>query len=144
MAYQLTLERRSTYLYAQVRGRNSPDTVRAYLAELMDECQRRDCFRVLIDERLEGPRLKASEVFTVASESAMNALGVFQAIAYVDEKMGEMADYAETLAITRGMPVKTFSSVAQAEAWIAEQLEGGDEQQIFHGDYVPDDDARGG
>jgi len=141
VTYKLILERRPTYLYAQVRGQNSPETVLAYLAELMEECHRRDCFRVLIDERLDGPRLEAGDVFSVASEGAMNALGVFHAIAYVDRHMGEMADFAETVAINRGMPVKIFLALAQAEAWIEGQADDQNEQRIFHGDMPADDDG---
>ena len=87
MDYQLTLEQRPGYLYARVRGRNSPETVLAYLNELMEECRRLDCFRLLIDEQLDGPRLEAGDVFSVASEGAMSALGVFHAIAEMQEKV---------------------------------------------------------
>ena len=112
-------------------GSNSADVVSQYMRDVLHECQKEECFRVLIDERLEGERLNAGDVFEVASEGAMNALGVFQAVAYVDERMGVMADFAETVAINRGMPVKVFRSVVDAERWLVDQVEGSDEQFIF-------------
>jgi hypothetical protein len=80
--------------------------VAAYLRDVVEECRTRNCFRVLIEERLEGPRLQLMDVFSVAAEGAMMALGVFQTIAYVDERMGKMAEFAETVAVNRGMPVR--------------------------------------
>ena len=134
MDYRITLEPHPEYLHVTVTGRNSAENVAAYLKDVIEECRRSECYRVLIDERLEGPRLEASDVFEIASTGAIRALGIFQAVAYVDPKMGDMADFAETVAINRGMPVKTFTSVDQARAWLLRQEEGPGEQLIFHGD----------
>lgn len=119
MDYRVSFERHPTFIHATVTGTNSREAVIGYLGEILEECRRQKCFRVLIEERLEGPRLSTMEVFTIASEGAMRALGVFEAIAYVDERMGEMADFAETVAVNRGMPVRAFPSVAEAETWLA-------------------------
>lgn len=134
MDYRISFERHADYLHAIVEGGNSVETVARYLQDILEECKRTECYRVLIDERLEGPRLEAGDVFEVASSGALSALGVFQAIAHVDPQMGDMADFAETVAINRGMPVKTFTNVEQARAWLLRQREGSDEQKIFFGD----------
>ena len=134
MSYEVTFERRPAFIYATVTGTNSVDAVAGYLLDILAECQRADCYRVLIDEHLEGPRLAVDEVYSVASEGAMNALGVFHAIAFVDEQMGEMAYFAETVATNRGMPVRAFATIAHAEEWLNNQLEGPDEQAIFNRD----------
>ncbi len=131
MTYEVKYESRPTFFCARITGANSADAVSGYLADILEECQRRDCYRVLIDEQLDGPRLEIDDVYAVASEGAMKALGVFHAIAFVDEKMGEMAYFAETVAVNRGMPVRAFPTTGHAEAWLAGLVEGPDEQNIF-------------
>ena len=84
--------------------------------DILAECQRRDCFRLLIEECLDGPRLQALEVFSIASEGSMKLLGIFEAIAYVEANMGELRDFVETVALNRGMPIATFETVADAQA----------------------------
>jgi len=117
--YNVNFEKRSDYLHAIVTGENSLETVAQYFQDIRDECSRQDCFRVLIEERLEGPRLSAMDIFSIVSEGSMRALGEFEALAYVDEQMGEMGAFAETIAINRGMPLAVFDSVAKAEEWIS-------------------------
>jgi hypothetical protein len=137
MAYQLTFERHPDYLHATVTGSNDQDAVMQYLREIRAECQRQGCFRVLIDEKLAGPRLAVDEVFTIASEGAMDAMGIFEAIAYVDPYMGPMAEFAETVAVNRGMPVRTFDSVDAAREWLLEQVGKPVGQHIFTGEDDP-------
>jgi hypothetical protein len=40
---------------------------------------------------------------------------VFEALAYVDPLMGDRADFAEAVAINRGMPIAMFSAVEDAQ-----------------------------
>lgn len=131
MTYKINFKQRSGYLQATITGENSIDAVAGYLSDILEECKQRDCYRLLIDERLEGPRLGVDEVYSVASEGAMNALGVFHAIAFVDEKMGQMAEFAENIAVNRGMPVRAFPTIGHAEEWLESLVEGPDEQGIF-------------
>lgn len=131
MPYQVTFEERSNFISATVTGDNSRDVVPLYMTDILKECTRLDCFRVLIDERLEGPRLDEMEVFSMVAEGSMKAIGKFDAIAYVDEKMGQMADFAETVAVNRGMPVAMFDNLGDAEAWLCEQNSGSDQKHIF-------------
>ena len=131
MDYKINFKKHDEFLQATVTGKNEANIVSAYLADILAECQRQSCFCVLIDEQLEGERLDASEVFDIASAGAQQALGVFQAVAYVEESMGAMAEFAETVAINRGMPVRVFRTVAEAEHWLIAQTEGEDEQYIF-------------
>ena len=71
MNYQISFEQRADYLYAMVTGTNNRDNVLAYMDDIMSECQKRDCFKVLVDEHLEGPRLGDMEVFALASEGSL-------------------------------------------------------------------------
>ena len=123
MTYQLKIEQKPGYLHAVVTGQNSAENVRAYLAQLRGECVARDCFRALIEERLEGPRLKTLDVFEVIFKGSNQAVGLYTAIAYVDlNTEGDLMKFAQAAAVNRGLPVSIFSTVAEAEQWISRGL----------------------
>ena len=133
MALRIVFEQRPGYLYAHVTGPNSAESVKRYMGEVLKKCTEIDLFRVLIYECLVGERLGAMQIFDLITEGSIDALGRFDAIAFVDEKMGEMADFAETVAVNRGMPVATFNDLGDAEEWIARQDDDSDSQRIFRG-----------
>lgn len=119
MSYKLTIHQQPTYLHAIVTGPNSRDNVARYLEDIRAECIARNCFRVLVEERLEGPRLDTMEVFQIVSEGSSKAGGALRAIAYVDvNAQGDLMQFAETVAVNRGLPVAVFSTVAEAEKWL--------------------------
>jgi len=122
MSYQLKIIQKPAYLHAIVSGLNSRDNVKAYLADVLEACKIRACNQVLIEERLEGPRIDTINVFQIASEGSRQAMGFFKAIAYVDVNAeGDLMKFAETVAVNRSLPVRLFSSVADAERWLAEK-----------------------
>jgi hypothetical protein len=119
MTYKLTISQKPTYLHAFVTGRNSRENVTRYLQEIRGECIARGCFRVLVEERLEGPRFGAMDVFQIAMEGSSKASGTYKAFAYVDVNAdGDLMQFAETVAVNRGVPVAVFSTVADAERWL--------------------------
>jgi hypothetical protein len=119
MTYKLTIEQKPTYLHFIVTGQNSRENVVRYLEETLRECATRRCFRLLIEERLAGPRLGTLEVFRIASEEGEKARGILTAIAYVDVNAeGNLMQFAETVAVNRALPVAVFSTVADAEKWL--------------------------
>jgi hypothetical protein len=120
MSYQLQIIEMPTYLHAVVTGRNTIENVVGYLKDLLRECEARQCFNVLIEERLEGRRLETWDVYQVASDSSTLARGFFRTIAYVDVNAGgELMKFAETVANNRGVPMMLFATVAEAETWLA-------------------------
>jgi hypothetical protein len=119
LSYKLTVTQKPAYLHAIVTGMNSKENVAGYLEEIQRECTARNCFRVLIEERLEGPRLSTMGVFQIASDASSRVQQPFEAIAYVDVNAeGNLMDFAETVAVNRGLPVRVFSSVSEAEKWL--------------------------
>jgi hypothetical protein len=120
MSFQLQVTERPTYLHAVVTGPNTRENVSGYLQALLRECEARQCFNVLIEERLTGRRLETWDVYQIASENSALARGVFNAIAFVDvNASGDLMRFAETVANNRGVPVHLFATVAEAEAWLA-------------------------
>jgi hypothetical protein len=121
MAFQVRIDERPTYLHVTVTGDNSLDSVAGYMEAVLRECTARQCFRVLVEERLEGPRLGTMQVFGLVSKGSERFRGVLQAMAYVDvNATGDLMGFAENVAVNRAVPVRVFASVAAAEEWLRE------------------------
>ena len=119
MTYELTFIQKPSYIHVIVTGKNSKQNVAQYLTEVLHECTARKCRKVLIEERLEGPRLKTFPVFEIVKNGSEEARGYFDAIGYVDVNAeGGLMRFAETAAINRGLPVTVFTTVADAEMWL--------------------------
>lgn len=122
MTYKLTIHQKPTYLHVIVTGRDTRENVERYLEEIQRECIARNCFRVLVEERLEGPRLGTMDVFQIVSEGSSKASGIYKAFAYVDvNAKGNLMQFAETVAVNRGVPVVVFPTVADAEKWLVSE-----------------------
>jgi hypothetical protein len=122
MSYKLTIAKNPAYLHAVVTGENNRENVMRYLEEVFYECAARGCARLLIEERLEGVRVGTIDVFQIASGGSMRAHGHFKSIAYVDVNAeGDLMQFAETVAVNRGVPVRVFASVRDAEQWLLDQ-----------------------
>ena len=120
MPYQLTIIEKPTYLHAVVTGQNTMENVVGNLQDLLRECEARQRFNVLIEENLTGRRLETWDVYQVASDSSVHARGIFRAVAFVDvNASGDLMKFAETVANNRGVPINVFTTVAEAEEWLA-------------------------
>ena len=119
MAYKLTYAEKPGFLHAIVTGFNSKENVREYLTDVLHECKSRGCSKVLIEERLEGPRLGINDVIEIASEGSSRAQGFYTAVAYVDVNAeGGLMTFASSVATHRGLPAETFPTVEEAERWL--------------------------
>ena len=127
MTYELTIEPKPGYLHVIVTGNNTRENLVRYMEEVVRECTLRQCFRVLIEERLEGPRLGTLDVFELVSTGSTRYLRTLKAMAYVDVNAHnqEMMQFAENVAVNRAFPVRVFPTVLAAERWLnAEQQQG--------------------
>jgi hypothetical protein len=119
MSYKLTIHEKKTCLHAIISGQNTKENVRQYLEEVLLKCEEKNCFRVLIEERLEGPRLKTFDVFRIVSEGSRHAFSKFHSIVYVDINAGgDLMHFADTVAVNRAIPVSVFSTAGEAEEWL--------------------------
>lgn len=122
MSYEMTLTEKPGYLHAVVTGKNTLENVTGYMKELHDACVARGISRVLIEERLTGRRLETWDVYEVAAQGSARGVGQFQALAYVDvHASGELMKFAETVAYNRGIPIRLFATVEEAETWIRQK-----------------------
>lgn len=118
-SYTLTVEPKGSYLHAVARGPNTRDTVLGYFRELRDACRTRDCYRVLIEERLDGPRFPPDALQALMAEVVAWAGATFEVVAYVDVHAED--DTIRRLAgqvVEPGMTIGIFATVAEAERWI--------------------------
>jgi hypothetical protein len=119
-SYTVTVAAKAGYLHATVTGANTEANVFGYMSEVLDRCRENACPRLLIEERLEGPRLGTLEVFRIASQKTAALFGSMEAIAFVDvNATGDLMKFAQTVARNRGAPVAVFASVEDAERWLA-------------------------
>jgi hypothetical protein len=120
VTYELTIEAKPGYLHIVVTGDNTRDNVVRYMEEVVRECTLRQCFRVLIEERLAGPRLGTLDVFEIVSTGSTRYLRTLKAMAYVDAHAHnqEMMQFAENVAVNRAFPVRVFPTVLAAERWL--------------------------
>jgi hypothetical protein len=120
MAYQITIEPTPRYLHVRVTGDNSRETVLAYLAEVRQTCLDQGRTGVLIEEHLRGPSLDLVSIFRmIASRAEQDAVGL--RIAFVDTNPEHAADrmqFAETVAVNRGIQVRVFERAEDAAAWL--------------------------
>jgi hypothetical protein len=118
MSYRLTIAQEDGYLHATVTGANTMENVTGYLRDVQQACSAHGCFRLLIEERLEGPRLSTIDVYQIASSSE-GVRQFFRQLAYVDVNgEGDLMKFAETVAVNRGLPVRMFATVAEARDWL--------------------------
>ena len=124
MPYELSFSPKPGYLHAIVSGTNTKETVMRYLEAIQHECAARGYRRLLIEERLEGPRLDTIDVFQIAAWGSTCARGQLTALAYVDvNAKGGLMKFAETVAVNRALPVRVFDEVGDAEEWLQRSAE---------------------
>jgi hypothetical protein len=126
MTYQFTIEREPGYLHAKVAGENSPDSVRRSFADVRRACETHACPNILVEEHLAGPSLHPLEIFRLVEEGSRDVWPVVHRFAYVDtnpEHNAARMQFAETVAVNRGVNIRRFDSVDDARAWLNAQIE---------------------
>ena len=121
MPYSLTVEPKTKYLHVSVSGTNTPENVLSYLVEVQAKCKELNFTNVLIEENLQGAGLNIIDVFDVVNQASKQTYSFPLHIAYVDlnpEHEKRRMEFAESVAVNRGVDVKVFSGVADAEKWL--------------------------
>jgi hypothetical protein len=120
MNYEIKIIPNEGYIHAVITGTNTKENVAAYLDDLLQECHERNCYKILIEEHLVGPRLGLADVFQIVTEHSAKASGTLKAVAFVDVNASDdMMHFAETVAVNRAIPVRIFPTVEKAESWIS-------------------------
>ena len=123
--YSLQLVPKEGYLHALIGGENTPEVTRRYVRELIDACRSANCPAVLVEEHLEGPRMRSGELFWIIQELHADFRSAIQLAAFVDasaERSDDNMRFVEDASVNRGAGVAGFRTVAEAEAWLRAQL----------------------
>ena len=122
MSYDLTVEEKTGYLHIRVSGENSAVNLRRYLREIYETSARMGISSVLIEEDLCGAGLDSLEVYRVVSEASAETSPIISQIAYVDvnpEHSGTNVDLGVAVARDRGVNVRSFLNLGDAEEWLS-------------------------
>ena len=122
MAYQFTIEPKSSYLHFTVTGDNTADSMSGYLRDVYLACKQSGCPRVLIEENLVGPSLSVTDVFDVVTERTAGIFPVVRTVAFVDLNPTHdktIQKFGENVAVNRGVHVRVFTNVTEAEEWLS-------------------------
>lgn len=118
--YNLTFEDRIGYLYAFVEGENdSAEVTTLYWREIVAKCTENDTRKLMVEEDLPGGPSE-TEVYHLAS--GLSKLGLYRIkIAFVDRHLDQqdLNQFAELVAVNRGINGKIFNNVDDAEKWLA-------------------------
>lgn len=117
--YRLTFEHRDGYLYAYVEGEHdSYEISKQYWLEVAAEVVRTKAPRVLIDENI-VESASIAEVFRLSSEIPSMGFGATR-VAFVDRylEQNEINEFAELVAVNRGLNGKIFNDEAMAIDWL--------------------------
>jgi hypothetical protein len=120
--YRIAVEPRVGYLYISVTGENTVANVRRILGDVIAACVQHGCARVLLEEYLTGQSLGTVEAFEIVSEGSVTAGSIVRQVAYVDTNLehdSSLLEFIETVAVNRGVHVRVFATVREAEAWLA-------------------------
>ncbi|HXJ07948.1 MAG TPA: hypothetical protein VNH12_00445 [Burkholderiales bacterium] len=119
--YRVAETRAPGYLHATITGANTSENIRGYMRDLLEACRATGARYLLVEERLDGPRLRTIDVYELVVAGAEDARGRLAAVAYVDVNAidDSMMKFAESVAVSRGVLVKVFSTVPAAKEWIA-------------------------
>ena len=121
MPYSLTVEPKTKYLHVSVKGTNTPKNVLSYLSEVQEKCRELNCSNVLIEEHLQGSGMNMIDIFDVVNKASKEVHSFPLHIAYIDinpEHEKRRMEFAESVAVNRGVDVKIFSSIPDAEKWL--------------------------
>ena len=121
MPCSIVIEDRPTFLYVTVTGDNTPQRLRTCTTEIPQACIKHQKLRVLVVARLSGSELTMLEVYKGVATVSDNAAGLGMRVAYVDEDPSRRADsmlLAEDVAHSRGVALRTFREVQEAERWL--------------------------
>lgn len=121
MDYSITIDDRPGHLFVNVCGRNTIESIARYSSDVREACMRLRKTRVLIVVNLVGENLSMLDVYRSVSAGSELARDMGMRVAYVDANPQRTTDnmiLAEDVAATRGIEVRTFRCVAEAEAWL--------------------------
>ena len=123
MTYSFIVEVKPTYLHAKGQGEMTEINARQLLIDAYQACVEHNMDRLLVEMCFTGKSLSFGSVYSVIADRSRDG-SMLKSIAYVDNNSahaGDIAEFAETVAVNRGVNVRLFESVAAAERWLHDE-----------------------
>jgi hypothetical protein len=117
--FELHLEKRSTYLYAFINGaKDNADISIRFWKQVLTTAEELNMEKILVEEDFPN-QLSTLEVLKVTEFVANNFRKSFK-IAHVDKRPSdfELNHFGETVAYNRGLQVRAFQKMEDAEEWL--------------------------
>ena len=125
MAHTLKIRNQGAYLHLIAEGDTTVEDIAGYLTEALKKCTELHCSNMLIEENLKGPSLGIFAVYEIVTKICWQAASIVKQVAYVDispEHKKEVNQFAETTAVNRGVNIKLFETIAEAENWLQKTI----------------------
>jgi hypothetical protein len=120
MDYYLTVQRLPAYVHATGTGVLNEENARRFLFEAYVAAVESECDSLLLDMRFVGPPMNFGSVYAVVAERSSDG-SMLKRIAYVDanpENAAGTSEFAELAAVKRGVNVRLFGTIAEAQRWL--------------------------
>ena len=119
MSYKVTTLQKPAYMHFIIKGENTAENTLQYLRDIYKECTANDQRYVLIEEHFTGKLLGTMNLHDILSTVSQEGFGFFKAVAFVDSSAGNNdLNFIENLAVNRALPVRTFTTVEEADQWL--------------------------
>jgi hypothetical protein len=116
---QITFEPRNQYLYVLVEGESQNyHVMKQYWQNIAQKRSEHNCRRVLLENDIHAA-VTMTDMFYIVSE--LPGMGFSPSrLAVVDRnpEHGQINEFAEVVALNRGVRMRTFSRVRDAEEWL--------------------------
>jgi hypothetical protein len=123
VAYSFIVEAKPTYLHARGYGEQTETNTRQFAIDAYQACLQHNMGSLLFEMCFTGKALSVATIYSIVMDRTHDG-STLKSVAYVDNNpahAGEIAEFAETVAINRGVNVRLFESVAAAERWLHDQ-----------------------
>jgi hypothetical protein len=117
----VAIEERPGYLIATASGERTAENARSFMVQAFGACMQANRPMLMMVMNLEGPPLDRGAIFSVISGGAPDGIRL-RRIAYVDPMAVDPAGpmFATDVAANRGVNVRLFWKVEEAERWLEE------------------------
>lgn len=119
MSIQFKIEVEGPLIRATASGTDdSLEEVEAYGTAVVESCRKNQCKYILCDERRLHYNLSTSETFDLGEYYTSYAPSVVRVAIVCSRENLEEASFFETVAVNRGLQIRVFTDMEEAENWL--------------------------
>jgi len=128
MEHEITVSQKPNYLHIKLTGKNNPLSIAGYIEEMIQISKQHNSSMLLIEGNLRGLSLNFLDIYHIVSDTIRKRLDPIRTVAYVNgnpNRSAQNSKFAETVASNRGLMLKIFTNIAEAESWLEEIIQTG-------------------